>query len=132
MVNGLCIYGGEKMNKAIFDLNKIVDEIVSMTKKRIDVYIEEKRKELTEELELKEIEKFMNEQCKVCKKYKGDCGHHFKDDLGHINYDIPSEYACDPYGNCVSFEETRTKYQIALTNILDNGSKIKIYVNTQS
>lgn len=45
------------MNKEIFDLNKIVDEIVSMTKKRIDVYIEEKRKELTEELELKEIEK---------------------------------------------------------------------------
>ena len=28
-----------------------------MAKKRIDVYIKEKRKELTEELELKEIEK---------------------------------------------------------------------------
>lgn len=39
----------------------------------------------------------MNEQCKICKKYKGDCGHHFKDDLGHINYDIPSEYICDKY-----------------------------------
>ena len=45
------------MNKAIFDLNKIVDEIVSMANKKIDIYIEEKRKELTEELELKEIEK---------------------------------------------------------------------------
>lgn len=45
------------MNKEIFDLNKIVDEIVSMAKKKIDIYIEEKRKELTEELELKEIEK---------------------------------------------------------------------------
>ena len=73
----------------------------------------------------------MNEQCKVCKKYNGDCGYHFKDDLGHIDYDIPSEYACDQYGNCVSFEETRTKYQIALTNILENESKIKMYVNTQ-
>lgn len=73
----------------------------------------------------------MNEQCKVCKKYKGDCGHHFKDDLGHINYDIPSEYACDPYGNCVSFEETITKYQIALADILHNASKIQVYVNTQ-
>lgn len=73
----------------------------------------------------------MNEQCKVCKKYKGDCGHHFKDDLEHIDYDIPSEYICDKYGNCVSFEETRTKYQIALTNILENESKIKMYVNTQ-
>ena len=41
-VNGLCIYGGEKMNKEIFDLNKIVDEIVSMAKKKIDIYIEEK------------------------------------------------------------------------------------------
>lgn len=70
MVNGLCIYGGEKMNKAIFDLNKIVDEIVSMTKKRIDVYIEEKRKELTEELELKEIEKFMNEHVKYARNIK--------------------------------------------------------------
>lgn len=69
MVNGLCIYGGEKMNKAIFDLNKIVDEI-SMTKKRIDVYIEEKRKELTEELELKEIEKFMNEHVKYARNIK--------------------------------------------------------------
>lgn len=55
MVNGLCICGGEKMNKEIFDLNKIVDEIVSIAKKKIDIYIEEKRKELTEELELKEI-----------------------------------------------------------------------------
>lgn len=45
------------MNNEIFDLNKIVDEIVSMAKKKIDIYIEEKRKELTEELELNEIEK---------------------------------------------------------------------------
>ena len=57
LVNGLYIYGGEKMNKEIFDLNKIVDEIVLMAKKKIDIYIEEKRKELTEELELNEIEK---------------------------------------------------------------------------
>ena len=68
---------------------------------------------------------------KYAKKYNGDCGYHFKDDLGHINYDIPSEYTCDLYGNCVSFEETRTKYQISLTNILENESKIRIYVNTQ-
>ena len=55
--NGFSIQCGEKMNKTIFDLNKIVDEIVSMAKKKIDIYIEEKRKELTEELKLKEIEK---------------------------------------------------------------------------
>ena len=73
----------------------------------------------------------MNEQCKVCKKYNGDCGYHFKDDLGHIDYNIPSECACNVYGNCMSFEETRTKYQIALTNILENKSKIHMYVNTE-
>ena len=28
-------------------------------------------------------------------------------------------------------DRTRTKYQIALTNILENESKIKMYVNTQ-
>lgn len=75
----------------------------------------------------------MNEQCKVCKKYKGDCGHHFKDDLCHINYDIPSEYVCDVfYGNCIYFEDDRTKYQIALADILHNASKIQTYVNTQA
>lgn len=73
----------------------------------------------------------MNEQCKVCKKYKYDCGHHFKDDLGHIDYDIPSECVCDKYGNCGFFEETRTKYQITLANVLHNASKIQAYVNTQ-
>lgn len=57
MVNGLCIYGGEKMNKEIFDLNKIVDEIVSMAKKKLIFTLKKKRKELTEELKLKEIEK---------------------------------------------------------------------------
>ena len=73
----------------------------------------------------------MTNQCKTCKKYNGDCGYHFKDYLGHIDYNIPSEGACDAYGNCMSFEETRTKYQIALTNILENESKIHMYVNTE-
>lgn len=73
----------------------------------------------------------MVRQCKLCKKYNGDCGYHFTDDLGHIDYNIPSECACDVYGNCMSFEETRTKYQIALTNILENESKIHMYVNTE-
>lgn len=73
----------------------------------------------------------MNNQCKSCKKYKGDCGNHFKDWLGHIDYNIPSESACNRCGDCMSFEEARTKYQIALTNILENESKIHMYVNTE-
>lgn len=44
------------MKEKILNLNEIVDGIVSTAKKKIDAYIEEKRKELTEELELKEIE----------------------------------------------------------------------------
>lgn len=73
----------------------------------------------------------MNEQCKICTKYKGDCGHHFKDDLGHIDYDIPSVYVCDVYGNCIYFEDVKTQCQIALADILHNVSKIQAYVNTQ-
>jgi hypothetical protein len=44
------------MKEKILNLNEIVDEIVSTAKKKIDSYIEEKRKEITEELEIKEIE----------------------------------------------------------------------------
>ena len=28
-------------------------------------------------------------ECKNCKFFKGDCGKHFIDDLGHIIYEIP-------------------------------------------
>ena len=31
----------------------------------------------------------------------------------------------------MSFEESRNKYQIALTNILENESKIQAYVNAR-
>lgn len=34
-------------------------------------------------------------KCKDCAKYKGDCGHHFKDANGHINWDCPSESMYD-------------------------------------
>lgn len=30
-------------------------------------------------------------KCRDCYQYIGDCGHHFKDWNGHINYEIPSE-----------------------------------------
>lgn len=32
------------------------------------------------------------QECKNCKYYVGDCGHHHKDSNKHINYDIPAEY----------------------------------------
>ena len=50
-------------------------------------------------------------QCKNCMKFKGDCGHHFRDEQGHIVYDCPSESCCDRYGKCDYYEEKRNKYQ---------------------
>lgn len=36
--------------------------------------------------------------CKNCAHYKGNCGHHFVNADGHINYDIPSETMGDKWG----------------------------------
>ena len=33
----------------------------------------------------------MFNDCRDCKKYKGNCGNHFIDHLNHIHYDIPAE-----------------------------------------
>lgn len=42
--------------------------------------------------------------CRDCKRYEGNCGNHFRDAWGHINYNIPSESSMDnsigDYGNC--------------------------------
>ena len=42
--------------------------------------------------------------CRDCKKYEGNCGHHFVDFYGHIHYDIPNETYMDDsigdYGSC--------------------------------
>lgn len=46
----------------------------------------------------------MTTVCKNCKLYKGDCGHHFVDGNGHIDYYIPDEKARNLYGQCVFFE----------------------------
>ena len=68
-------------------------------------------------------------KCKNCKNYIGDCKHHFKDSNGHIDYEIPRESVCDQYGVCVSYEEKRNKYQIALENIKEYGYLIEQYVS---
>ena len=42
--------------------------------------------------------------CRDCKLYKGDCGHHFIDWDDHINYNIPTESRMDDvigsHGSC--------------------------------
>ena len=42
-------------------------------------------------------------ECKDCKLSNGDCGHHFEMD-GIIHFDIPSEGACDRFGDCGFFK----------------------------
>lgn len=59
-------------------------------------------------------------QCKNCMKFKGDCGHHFRDEQGHIVYDCPSESCCDRYGKCDYYEEKRNKYQVQL-DLIESG-----------
>ena len=73
----------------------------------------------------------MIQQCKTCKKYNGDCGNHFKDEFNHVHFDIPSEGACDRYGWCMSYEEIRSEYQIALEQLEKYEHKISTYVNTR-
>lgn len=46
----------------------------------------------------------MDLECKNCAHFKGDCGHHFVDWDNHIHFDIPSEAACDKYGQCNGYE----------------------------
>lgn len=60
-------------------------------------------------------------ECKNCAKYKGDCGHHFKDFNNHIHYDIPSEAAGDKYGGCEFYEENRSGVEIAVKELMDSN-----------
>ena len=59
--------------------------------------------------------------CKYCKKFIGDCGNHFKDSYGHINFDIPSESVLDKFNNPTCFEETRTKYKELYDRMKEDG-----------
>lgn len=62
----------------------------------------------------------LEQKCKNCKKYEGDCGYHFTDHEKHIHYDCPRESCCDRFGNCNFYEEKRDKYQVQL-DLLDEG-----------
>ena len=77
------------------------------------------------------MEEIMIQQCKTCKKYKGDCGNHFKDEFNHIHFDIPSEGACDRYGWCTFYEEIRSEYQIALEQLEKYERMIDEYIDTK-
>lgn len=58
--------------------------------------------------------------CKNCANYKGDCGGHFVDENGHINYEIASNGSF-----CEGYEETRNKWQVAI-DLLNEGKPEQI------
>lgn len=55
--------------------------------------------------------------CTTCKHYKYDCGHHFIDYDGHINYNIPRESMYDGVlGDIPSCWEPSEQYKNQITN----------------
>lgn len=50
--------------------------------------------------------------CKYCKDYKGDCGNHYKDGNGHINFEIADISYCNQYGTPDCFKDTRSKWDV--------------------
>lgn len=73
---------------------------------------------------------FEDPRCKDCISYAGDCGRHYKDQFGHINYEIPAEYACDRYGICTSYRAKTSEFQIALDNLKEHEAEMKNYIDT--
>lgn len=59
--------------------------------------------------------------CETCRHYAGDCGHHHTDFNGHVVYAIPSESACDRFGDCNFYEESRTPEQIAIKELMESN-----------
>lgn len=48
--------------------------------------------------------------CENCTKYNGDCGYHFIDKNGHIDWDCPGEIYCDRTGHCSYFKPNEVKH----------------------
>ena len=63
------------------------------------------------------MSKHSNDECKHCKLYVGNCGHHHVDSDGHINYDIPAIGYVDKYGWYDCFVEGRTMKQLCITAV---------------
>lgn len=57
--------------------------------------------------------------CKNCKLFNGDCGHHHIDSLGHISYNTPSLSCCNRVGDCEYYQDARTQREVCLSNLMD-------------
>ena len=65
-------------------------------------------------------------KCKDCAKYKGDCGHHFRDTNGHILYDVPSESMHDGAIDSIPYcFEPSTEFQKRIN--MENAREIAKY-----
>lgn len=76
---------------------------------------------------------FEDVTCKDCARYEGNCGFHYKDQFGYIDYEVPAEYACDRCGNCNHFkakERSENEFEIALANLNKHDAELKNFVDT--
>ena len=66
----------------------------------------------------------MSKECKNCRKYEGDCGHHARE-----NPNVWKWSACDRYGNCSYYEEGRTACKKAIDSLEEYSEQIGMYIN---
>ena len=59
----------------------------------------------------------MKLECKNCKLFKGDCGHHPEDEYGHINYEITDVSSLDSYNNCSFYIESRDEQELLIDDL---------------
>lgn len=58
-------------------------------------------------------------ECKDCKLFKGNCGHHYIDVDGHVHYDYPSRAYTNRAGCCEFYQEARTQRQIVKDALIE-------------
>lgn len=58
-------------------------------------------------------------ECKDCKLFKGDCGHHYIDGDNHVHYDCPSMACTNRAGYCEFYQEARTQRQIVKDALIE-------------
>lgn len=57
-------------------------------------------------------------ECKDCKLFYGNCGHHYIDGDDHVHYDCPSIACTSRTGDCEFYQESRTQRQIVKDELI--------------
>lgn len=68
----------------------------------------------------------VSDECRTCKYRFVDCGNHHVDFEGKIHLDIPSEAACDRWGQCMFWKrsiESRQDEIQRLKNLIDKHNE---------